>query len=285
MRTKAFESLVDARPDDLQSVCEALLDTRILNTVAARGLALYDDVDVGRKLAKSYKKFLPEDRSKILEILVSRKSFASALMEVLEQQKGAITVSDINAFHARQIHALNDSELSKTFKRVWGELKETSAEKRSAIESLKKSIQEANRNETDLVAGRKLFDKSCSQCHRLYGNGASIGPDLTGSQRSNLDYLLENILDPSAVVGKDFRMHVVQTEDGRTISGLLVSKDTKSVIIQTQSTKEVIPAGEIERMKETELSSMPDGLLANLSVEQIRDLIAYLMHPSQVGIR
>jgi putative heme-binding domain-containing protein len=137
----------------------------------------------------------------------------------------------------------------------------------------------------DLEAGRALFEKTCSQCHSLYGSGAKIGPDLTGSQRSNLDYLLENILDPSAVVGKDYRMTLVQTNDGRTLSGLVVANDGKILVLQTQTTKETIAMSEIDQTKETTLSSMPDGLLNGLSKEQVRDLIGYLMHPNQVAMK
>jgi putative heme-binding domain-containing protein len=118
----------------------------------------------------------------------------------------------------------------------------------------------------------------------LYGQGAKIGPDITGAQRSSLDYLLENILDPSAVVGKDYRMTILETEDGRTVSGLLVSNDGKKLQIQTQTSLVVIPAENVTQMRETSLSPMPDGLLHGLTSEQVRDLIAYLMHPSQVPI-
>jgi len=99
-----------------------------------------------------------------------------------------------------------------------------------------------------------------------------------------LDYLLENILDPSAVVSKDYRMTIVRTIDGRTLSGLVVSNDGKKMEIQTQNEREILPVEEIDQIRETTLSPMPDGLLSNLTQEQIRDLIGYLMHPSQVSL-
>ena len=119
----------------------------------------------------------------------------------------------------------------------------------------------------------------------LFGDGEKIGPDLTGAQRSSLEYVLENILDPSAVVGKDYRMTIVLMDDGRVLNGLVVSKNDKTMVIQTQSRKETLPMESIEQIKETTLSPMPDGLLTTLTADQIRDLIAYLMHPTQVALK
>ena len=118
----------------------------------------------------------------------------------------------------------------------------------------------------------------------LYGEGEKMGPDLTGSQRSSLDYLLENILDPSAVVGKDYRMSIVETVDGRTLSGLIVSNDTKRMVLQTQTDRFTLSHQDIENTTRTSQSAMPDGLLTNLSREQVRNLFGYLMHPSQVAL-
>ena len=68
----------------------------------------------------------------------------------------------------------------------------------------------------DLAQGRAIFGKSCAQCHTLFGVGGKVGPDLTGSNRANLDYLLENIIDPSAVIPKEYAATVVDMKDGRS---------------------------------------------------------------------
>lgn len=129
-----------------------------------------------------------------------------------------------------------------------------------------------------------LFTTHCAKCHKLYGEGGAIGPDLTGAQRSNLDYLLENILDPSSVVSKDYRMSVAELEDGRVLSGIIVEQTPRTLTLQTQTDKVTIERGEIVELTPTNLSPMPDGILQPLSESQIRDLIAYLKHPQQVAI-
>jgi putative heme-binding domain-containing protein len=118
----------------------------------------------------------------------------------------------------------------------------------------------------------------------MYGEGQKIGPDLTGSNRSNLDYLVENIVDPSAVVQADYRVSILMMEDGRILNGVVVSKNDRTLSLQTQTELLVVERDEIEEIKQTSQSPMPEGQLDQLSPSQIRDLFAYLRHPSQVPL-
>jgi putative heme-binding domain-containing protein len=110
----------------------------------------------------------------------------------------------------------------------------------------------------------------------LFGEGGKIGPDITGAQRTNLDYLLENLVDPSAAVAKDYQMETIATTGGRTITGLVVEESRTAITIQTVNEKLVVPADEIEERATSQVSLMPDGLLEKLTAEQVRDLIGYL---------
>ena len=130
--------------------------------------------------------------------------------------------------------------------------------------------------------GRLTFQKNCSNCHRLFNDGGTIGPDITGSQRTNVDYLLENLIDPSAAVAKDFQMELLATSSGRIVTGLVVEENELAVTVQTVNERLVVPQAEIESRKQSELSLMPEGMLQPLTFEQIRDLLAYLSSPSQV---
>ncbi len=283
-RQSALESLISARPADLREICESLLNQRELNATAAQGLSLFDDPAVGEKLAKMYRRFHVNDRPELIEILVSRPSFAAALLDRIDADRDPIPRSDISAFHARQILGLGDPTLRDKLTESWGALRDSPADRREKIAAMKDQLSDVVLAEADLSAGRALFKKTCSQCHMLFGDGEKIGPDLTGAQRSSLEYLLENILDPSAVVGKDYRMTIVLMEDGRVLNGLVVSKNDKTMVIQTQSRQETIPIESIETVKETTLSPMPDGLLTTLTESQIRDLLGYLMSPTQVAL-
>lgn len=245
---------------------------------------MFDDAEIAETLARSYGRFHPTDRPALLETLVSRPTFALALLDHVGEKRGQIPRTEISAFHARQMQSLGNEAVRQQLKQVWGELRDTPAEKRAEIAKYRKQLTEASTHKPDLVAGRLLYRKTCSQCHRLYGEGEKVGPDLTGSQRANLDYLLENILDPSAVVGKDYRMKVVILLDGRVLNGLVVSENEKVLVFQTATERKTIHRDDIDEIVETSKSPMPDGLLNTLTPQQVQDLISYLRHPSQVPL-
>jgi putative heme-binding domain-containing protein len=116
----------------------------------------------------------------------------------------------------------------------------------------------------------------------MYGQGGKIGPDLTGSGRANLDYLLENIADPSGVVSADFRMSLVTLKDGRSLSGIIAEKNDRTVTLRSVAETLTLDRSEILKTETPPMSMMPEGLLLALQPDMVRDLIAYLMHPVQV---
>jgi putative membrane-bound dehydrogenase-like protein len=281
-RRAALETLIEARPDDLASICQRLLKVRFLNTVALRGLTLFDDPDLGQQLARSYAAFHPTDQPAVIAALATRPAFARALLEQIGQ--GRIPRSDLSPLVARQIRSFQDETLTALLRQVWGELRDSPAEKQALIAQWRARLTPGVLATADLARGRAVFQTTCANCHRLFGSGGTIGPDLTGSQRQQLEYLLENILDPSAVVNKDYRMSVLRLTDGRVLSGLVLREDEERVVLQTPTEQFTLLRSEIEEQKLTELSPMPDGLLQTLSPEQVRDLVAYLMAPGQVEL-
>ncbi|TWU57811.1 PVC-type heme-binding CxxCH protein [Rubripirellula reticaptiva] len=280
IRLSALASLIQNNPDDLRQICESLLQNPKMNVLAAQGLSRFDDPEIGKALVKSYNRFRAPQRPKIMSILASRPSFATAMLAAIE--KGSINRQDLSAFQVRQIHSMNDADLTKTVGEVWGEVRDTPDAKQATIDSLKKSLVPKQLAEGDKSQGRALFAKACQTCHRLYGEGAQVGPDLTGANRANLDYLLTNIIDPSAVVDKDFRMTILLLEDDRIVNGLVTSENERTLSMQTATESFTIDKATIASRKITEKSPMPDGLFDTLSADQIRDLVAYLSHPSQV---
>ena len=276
-RQAALQTLIEADTDDLQSICRSLLSTHPLNVTAAQGLSKFDDPSIGKTLIDSYPRFHPSDRPALIEILVSRPQFARQLLDQLRDPTGHIPREDISAFHARQVLAFNNPQLDAELNEVWGNLRETLQDRQQEIDLWRDTLTPEIISSADLESGKALFVKNCSSCHRLYGEGSSIGPDLTGAQRDSLDYLLTNILDPSAVVGKDYRMSLIETADGRVLSGLILSKTPELIVLQTSSQKIEIRQAEIEAIETTALSSMPEGLLKNLSHAEVINLIAFLM--------
>jgi len=131
-------------------------------------------------------------------------------------------------------------------------------------------------------AGRALFKSFCANCHTLFDDGAKIAPNLTGSNRSDIDYLLENITNPGAVLGKDYELHVFTLKDGSAAAGLVRAETASAFIVQTLTAEVTLPKKDIKSHEQPGISMMPAGLLTPLTNEQVRDLISYLTSPSQV---
>ncbi|HEY1052446.1 MAG TPA: hypothetical protein VGE39_21900, partial [Prosthecobacter sp.] len=281
-REAALKTLIEARPADLHAVCTQLLEVRGLNVTAARGLALSGDPATAAQLAKAYRKFSSADRPALIDVLVARPAFAKELLQ--EIAAGRIPRADLSAFHARQIRAFNDDALTRELVATWGELRESAADKKELIEKMKKQLTPAVLAQANLPQGRTLFTALCGACHMMYGEGGKIGPDLTGSGRANLDYLLENIADPSGVVSADYRVSVITLKDGRTLSGVIAASNDRTLTLKTLTESTTLDKAEITKTETSPLSMMPEGLLLALPPEAVKDLIAYLMHPSQVPL-
>lgn len=280
VRRQAIESLIEAQPADLREVCERLLDVRFLNTSALAGLTRFDDPSIGRGLASAYKNFHPMERPAVIEALVSRPSFTPALLEMLE--KGGVARGDVSAAQARQIRAFGDPDLSARLAAVWGEMRDSPADKRELISRLKQMLTPARLAAAAPARGRDLFAKHCGACHRLFGAGGEIGPDLTGADRRNIDYVLVNVVDPSAVVTKDFLVTRFVLDDGRVLTGVVSGENEATLTVQTAQSRQTISKDGIEIREATLVSLMPDGLLQPLEEQEIVDLVAYLGAESQI---
>ncbi len=281
IRTSALSTLIQDRGDDLLPLLKKLAGDRLLAPTAIRGLASYADAEVPTLILKTYASLTPDGRSAAISTLSSRPEYATELLKAIEA--GKLKRQEITAFHARQIRSFENEKLSEQLTKVWGEVRVSGAEKKQLMEQLKTANNKEELAKANPSAGRALFTKTCASCHVLYGQGKTgAGPDLTGSNRRNLDYLLENIVDPSASVAADFKATLYRLADGRSLTGVIVEQTEKTLTLQTATERPTIAKNEIEESKTTGQSLMPDGLLQPLSPEQIRDLLAYLMTTEQV---
>jgi putative heme-binding domain-containing protein len=281
-RRQALRALLAGKPEGFAPTLQDLCGDRAVYVEAIRGLALYDDPNTPVRLFGPIGIYSPEARAEMITTLASRPDYAKALLAAVRE--GRIKPGEITAFHARQIRAFDDADLTKELTELWGDVRTSAADKKSMIESWKSKLNADTLVKANLSAGRAVFEKTCKNCHVLYGNGRKVGPDITGSNRKNLDYLLENILDPSASVGVDFRAVTIALDDGRVINGVVSEQNDRTLTLQTDREPITIDRSEIEVMKQTTNSLMPDGLLTTFSEEQVRDLIAYLQSTEQVAL-
>jgi putative heme-binding domain-containing protein len=281
-RLKALETMIEHHAANLAPLLQGALADEGLRGPALRGLAAYDHPDTPKRVLGVYPKLTTAERHDAVATLASRPAYALALLDAVE--RNLVPRADVSAYVARQLHAMDDPKVAERLKGVWGDVRDTPADKKRQLARYKSLINPSYLRGADLSNGRLVFSKTCQQCHRLYGEGGTIGPDLTGSNRSDLDYLLGNIIDPSAEVGRDYRMSVVQTTAGRVVTGIVVERSPARVAVQTATEKVVLPAEDVESVKDSALSIMPDNQLDALTKEQVRDLIAYLRANRQVPL-
>jgi putative heme-binding domain-containing protein len=259
-----------------------MLDERDLGPDAARGLAQFDDPQLASLLLAKFAKLKEPTRDAVVVTLCARPASARLLLAAVTS--GAIERGRIPAFQVRQMAGFSDAEVRRQVSKLWPELKTMSAAKRARIDQLKSRLAPAALSAADRVQGRRRFAQTCATCHTLFGQGGKIGPDLTGSQRSSLDYLLVNIVDPSALVAPAYRMSTVILSDGRVLNGILNDQARPTVTVQTPTERLVLNRTDIEEIRKSELSLMPEGQLDVLPKNEVRDLIAYLMSPQQVPL-
>ncbi|MCI0703702.1 MAG: c-type cytochrome, partial [Planctomycetia bacterium] len=281
-RIKAIEALVEKRVPDLAPVLHNQLNDKATRRAAIRGLAAYTHADTPKRILAMYGELTTDEKQDAVATLASRKEYALPLLDAVEAKK--IPSGDISAFVARQLFALGDAKVTERLKQVWGEVRETAADKQKQLAKYKSQLTPAALKNANLANGRLIYTKTCQQCHKLFGEGGTIGPDLTGTNRTDLDYLLSNIIDPTSEVGRDFRMSVVRTTDMRTITGIITERTPARLVVQTATERMILPLDDVESVKDSPISIMPEGQLDALTRDQVRDLIAYIGSKTQVPL-
>jgi putative heme-binding domain-containing protein len=283
----AIGALLDAAHPKLTPELHWLLHDELRGTkargLAIRGLAGYDDPNTPRAILSVYGTFTADEKRDALNTLAARPSYAKALLDAIGKQ--TIAANEVSADIVRQLRNLKDKDVSKRINEVWGSVRDSAAERVKQMAEYKKMLTTAPATPPDLARGRAIYNKSCAQCHTLFGVGGKVGPDLTGSNRANLDYLLENIIDPSAVIPKEYAATLIEMKDGRVLTGIVRADTPVAVTVVTVNDTLTLPRKEIESLTTSNTSMMPDDLLAQLKEDEVRALIAYLQSPIQVPLR
>jgi len=281
-RREAIAALAAVEPDDGAAVFQRLLADRAVIAAALGALARYDDPATPDAALRQIGLFAPDDRIALVDLLASRPAYAVRLLDAVAE--GRVSADEISAFHARQMATFGDEQLAIRIEGVWGRVRPTVAERREAIERLGSALTPQRLAAADPGRGRTLFTRDCAGCHVLFGVGRRLGPDLTGSNRRHVDYLLENMLDPSASVGGEFRAVTFQLVDGRAITGVIGAADERTLTVHTATDTLVLDRNDVEEQVTQPVSLMPDGLLGKYPDDDVRDLVAYLMAPEQVPL-
>ncbi len=251
-----------------------LLDDPAFRTPTISLLARIDSPEVTEALLSRFANFSGANRAAALNALIARASFALALLDAVAT--GRLPREALTSFHIRQLTSLKDAEVNKRVAATWGRISETAAEQQARIDRLEKVFNEAPLWAYDAGAGREHFQKLCAQCHRIGNDGVRLGPELTGAGKNGVRYFLENITDPNAVVGTDFRMTNLDLKNGDVISGLVVSETTSALTIRTATEQVVVSKADVAGRTLSENSLMPEGLLESLGEREQIELLKFL---------
>jgi putative membrane-bound dehydrogenase-like protein len=280
IRGRAIAALVERHVPNLAGDLQAMIGDRALRGLAIRSLAAYDDPTTPATILRHFGEYSLNEREDAIATLAARPAWAKVLLEALG--RGQILRRDVSVSIARQLQAFGDLRINEQLEKVWGKVQPTSNAKAALLAKYKSLLAAAPDQPADLSRGRAVFNRTCLVCHKLYDSGGDVGPDLTGSDRANADYILENVLDPSAVVSRDYTLTNLAMTDGRLIAGIIREQNDASLLIQTANERIVVPREDIEAIKPSTASMMPEGQLEMLSQQEIRDLFAYLASSKQV---
>lgn len=282
VRTEALKSLIQRRDASTLPLLNRLLGDKAMRSAAIRGLASFNDPQTPGRLLKLYKSLSDAEKRDARATLAARPRYALALLDAVANK--TVPSRDVTAFLIRQMTTFGNRTLNERIQTVWGSVRPPKKDRAKLITRYKKLLAPKAIAKADRVHGRVLFRKTCAACHRLFDDGKRIGPELTGGQRTNLDYLLENLLDPNAVIGRDYRLTVIVTDAGRLINGIVKEETAKTLTLQTANETLIVDKGDIEMRKRSTVSLMPEGQIEKLSTKELRDLVAYLMGSGQVPL-
>lgn len=264
----------DNAPNNLPLLLE-LLESESLRLSVLRQLAKYDSQRVAGALIERLPSLEGDENEAAMEALCARPASATLLLQAIGQ--GAVPKEKLTGFYARQLAMLRNKDVSELLERHWGRIGQSSEQARDTIDTLVQEYSKAPLWAYDGNAGAAHFNKLCANCHTDQENVRRIGPKLEGTGAKGIRYVVENIVDPNAVVGRDFQARNIETDDGRVIVGVIVNETNSAITLRTANDVQTIAKNEIEEMSVSTSSFMPEGLLQTLNERQTIELLKYLM--------
>ena len=228
---------------------------------------------VTTRLMTELPKLSPKLKNQTIDVLLGRKLSAFSLLKQVD--RGELKSSELSMDQVRRIALFEDTELDGLVSKHWGKLgAATREEKLAEVRRLNNDLRAAGGS---VEAGKAIYKKHCAACHQIFGEGTKLGPDLTTANRKDRDYLLISLVDPSVVIRKEFLTHIIQTRDGRVLSGLIIERtDAGLTIANAKNERVTVAMADIEELRESPVSLMPDDLYRQLKPQELRDLFAYL---------
>jgi putative heme-binding domain-containing protein len=234
------------------------------------------DVDAAELLA-AYSGLPAAVKTRVRSALLSRRPWAALLLRAVET--GRVPAAELSTDELALVAAHGDKNLDALVRKHWGNVRGAMPEEKLA--EVRRFNNDLRAGPGNARAGRELFTKHCAACHRLNGEGGAVGPDLTHANRSDRDFLLVSLVDPSAVIRKEYLSYTAETHDGRLVTGVMTAQSPTTVTLtNAKAEATTLKRDEITSLRESPVSLMPEGLLTPLKAQELRDLFAYLQGPA-----
>jgi putative membrane-bound dehydrogenase-like protein len=248
-------------------------DPEVVCLAALDALPRFTADEIGVALVGHYPRLSARLRARSRDVLLSRPTWALAFLRAIDAKK--IEAKEVTPEQLQRVALHRNEELGRLVRKHWGTVQTaTPGEKLAEVRRFNNDLRAGT---GDLVSGKALFGKHCATCHRLFGEGQQVGPDLTHTSRKDRDWLLVHIVDPSAVIRKEYLSYVVETKDGRVLTGLLAEQTAGQVtLVMANNERKTVARDRIESIRESPTSLMPENILKALKPQELRDLFRYL---------
>jgi putative membrane-bound dehydrogenase-like protein len=274
-RRWAFDLLKRVNDSESTHIFAKLLDHPDFTSAVIPLLSRSADPATASALMARFTKLNDTDRSAALGTLTSRAELTLPLLTAVKA--GTFDKKYLSSLQIRQMRNLNHAEINTLLDATWGKVNDSSEAAKASIAKLKKAYQSAPLWAFNAKSGEETFKQVCAVCHAMGGVGGKLGPDLAGSWRNGLDYFLENIIDPNAVVGDNFQLHVLTKKDGSVISGVIEQETDTAITARTVTESAIISKADLNSRQKMPVSLMPPGLLESMPERKALELLKYLL--------
>jgi len=276
-RVEALDALVAARDEATVAVLLGLLDDAAVVKPAVAALAAFPSDATPGVLVAAYKDLPDDAQQAAIATLASRPAWTLALLDAIAD--GTVPRGDLSAHTVGRLSQSADPTVLARLNEVWGMTRATPESRKADFEKWRAALGPDAMRAADVGHGRAVYAKTCGSCHQLHGDGGRSRTSWHIPNRADLEYLLANLLDPSAVVGRDYQVTTVITNDGRSLAGIVVQETPTSLVLQMPTERLTLPLADVEQRHLSPQSLMPENQLGQLTPEEARDLVAYLRQP------
>jgi len=291
-RVMAIRLMTIARWEDARMALSSLLapsQPQELQLAALEALGSYHEPAVADMLIDAWPKMTPALRDKATTILLSRTDRIAKLLDAIEAKK--ITPAQLSVAAKATLGRQKTPALAERIAKLIGD--GSSSNRKEVIEKYLVAMGIKERGTPspssggqrppllgDAARGAKIYETACMVCHKFADKGNDVGPHLGTIKAWTAEQLVTNILDPNREVSPNFALYIVETNDGRTLSGLIASETAGNLTLKrADGDTDTVLRSEIKSLTSPGISLMPEGLEAAITPQQMADLIAYLKAP------